>query len=107
MAGYFHSERAARSTVGVRSGKETRLGGRDQKGVLGCFKRDAVEILRAPRKPIRHVAGELGIYHSTLGNRVRQDEVNRGEQEWLRELERENARLRMGRELSNELWPSG
>ncbi len=71
------------------------------------FKRDAVEIVRASGKPIRQVANELGIYDSTLGNWVRQDEINRGEREGLssdererlRELERENARLRMEREL--------
>ena len=71
------------------------------------FKRDAVEIVRSLGKPIRQVANELGIYDSTLGNWVRQDEINRGEREGLtsvererfRELERENARLRMEREL--------
>ena len=71
------------------------------------FKRGAVEIVRTSGKPIRQVAGELGIYDSTLGNWVRQDEINRGEREGLtsdererlRELERENARLRMEREL--------
>ena len=71
------------------------------------FKRDAVEIVRASGKPIRQVANELGIYDSTLGNWVRQDEINRGEREGLTsdererlgELERENARLRMEREL--------
>lgn len=71
------------------------------------FKRDAVEIVRSSGKPIRQVANELGIYDSTLGNWVRQDEINRGEREGLSsdererlgELERENARLRMEREL--------
>ncbi len=63
------------------------------------FKRDAVEIVRTSGKPIRQVANELGTYDSTLGNWVRQDEINRGERERLRELERENARLRMEREL--------
>ena len=71
------------------------------------FKRDAVEIVRSSGKPVRQVANELGIYDSTLGNWVRQDEINRGEREGLstdererlRELERENARLRMEREL--------
>ncbi len=61
----------------------------------------------ASGKPIRQVANELGIYDSTLGNWVRQDEINRGEREGLTsdererlgELERENARLRMEREL--------
>ena len=71
------------------------------------FKRDAVEIVRTSGKPIRQVANELGIYDSTLGNWVRQAEIDRGEREGLtsdererlRELERENARLRMEREL--------
>ena len=74
------------------------------------FKRDAVEIVRSSGKPIRQVANELGIYDSTLGNWVhRQDGINRGEREGLtsdererlRELERDNARLRMERELLN------
>ena len=71
------------------------------------FKRDTVEIVRSSGKPVRQVANELGIYDSTLGNWVRQDEINRGEREGLTsdererlgELERENARLRMEREL--------
>jgi len=53
------------------------------------------------------VARELGIYDSTLGSWVKQDQVNRGEREGvssdeqqeLSELRRENARLRMEREL--------
>ena len=45
---------------------------------------DAVEIVRTSGKPIRQVANELGIYDSTLGNWVRQDEINRGEREGLR-----------------------
>ncbi len=71
------------------------------------FKRDAVEIVRASGKPIAEVARELGIYDTTLGNWVNQDRVNRGEREGLSsderqelsELRRDNARLRMEREL--------
>jgi transposase-like protein len=71
------------------------------------FKRDAVEIVRSSDKSIAEVARELGIYDSSLGNWVKQDQVNRGEREGLSsderarlgELERENARLRMEREL--------
>jgi transposase-like protein len=71
------------------------------------FKRDAVEIVNSSDKPIAEVARELGIYDSTLGAWVKQDEINRGEREGLTsgerarlsELERENARLRMEREL--------
>ena len=73
----------------------------------GEFKRDAVEIVRVSGKPIAEVARELGIYDTTLGNWVNQDQVNRGEGEGLSsaerlelsELRRENARLGMEREL--------
>ncbi len=71
------------------------------------FKRDAVEIVRSSDRSIAEVARELGIYDSSLGNWVRQDEIDRGVREGLSiddkgrlsELERENARLRMEREL--------
>jgi transposase len=71
------------------------------------FKRDAVEIVRSSGESIAEVARELGIYDSSLGSWVRQDEINRGERDGLSndekarlsELERENARLRMEREL--------
>ena len=71
------------------------------------FKRDAVEIVNSSGKSIAQVARELGIYDSTLGNWVKQDEIDRGvrdgvstsEREEVTELRRENARLRMEREL--------
>jgi transposase len=71
------------------------------------FKRNAVELVRTTGKPIATVADELGIYDSTLGNWVNQDRVDRGEREGLtsderarlRELEAENAQLRMERDL--------
>jgi transposase len=71
------------------------------------FKRDAVELVRSTGKPIAEVARDLGIYDSTLGNWVKQDRIDRGEREGLssqdrarlRELEAENAKLRMERDL--------
>ena len=70
------------------------------------FKPDAVEIVRSSGKSIAEVARELGIYDSSLGIWVRQDQIDRGERELtsdeqqeLAELRRENARLRMEREL--------
>jgi transposase len=71
------------------------------------FKRDAVELVRTTGRPIAHIAAELGIYDSTLGNWVKQAAIDRGEREGLSsderarlgELERENARLRMERDL--------
>jgi transposase len=71
------------------------------------FKRDAVELVRATGRPIAQIAAELGIYDSTLGNWVRQAQTDRGEREGLRtedkarlrELEAENSRLRMERDL--------
>ncbi len=71
------------------------------------FKHDAVEIVHSSDKSIAQVARELGIYDSTLGNWVKQDEIDRGvrdgvstaDGEEVTELRRENARLRMEREL--------
>jgi transposase len=71
------------------------------------FKRDAVELVRSSGRPIAEIARELGIYDSTLGNWARQDRIDRGERQGLtsdertrlRELERDNARLRMERDL--------
>jgi transposase len=71
------------------------------------FKRDAVDLVRTTGRPIAEIARELGIYDSTLGNWVRQDHIDRGEQDGLsseerarlRELERDNAKLRMERDL--------
>jgi transposase len=80
---------------------------RTRRGFTKEFKRDAVELVRSTGRPIAVVARELGIYDSTLGNWVRQDRIDRGEaeglttEEWARlgDLERENARLRMERDL--------
>ena len=71
------------------------------------FKRDAVELVHTSGRPIAQIARELGIYDSTLGNWVRQDAIDRGEREGLtteererlRQLETENTRLRMERDL--------
>ena len=71
------------------------------------FKRDAVALVRATGRPIAQIARELGIYDSTLGNWMRQDAIDRGEREGLttqererlRQLEAENAKLRMERDL--------
>jgi transposase len=71
------------------------------------FKRDAVELVLSTGRPIAEVAKELDLYDSTLGNWVRQAQTDRGEREGmtteekarLRELERENAELRMERDL--------
>jgi transposase len=80
---------------------------RTRRGFTKEFKRDAVELVRGTGRPIAEIARELGIYDSTLGNWVRQDRIDRGEAESLmteervrlRQLEAENARLRMERDL--------
>jgi transposase len=71
------------------------------------FKRDAVELVLTTGRPIAEVAAELGIYDSTLGNWVRrhQEQLQAGssvspdERARLKELEAENARLRVERDL--------
>jgi transposase-like protein len=71
------------------------------------FKRDAVEIVRSSDRSIAVVARELGLSDTSLGNWVRQDRIDRGEREGLTtgqqaelsELRKDNARLRMEREL--------
>jgi transposase len=63
--------------------------------------------VRTSGRSIAEIARELGIYDSTLGNWVRQDRIDRGEAEGLtteerarlRQLEAENTKLRMERDL--------
>ena len=71
------------------------------------FKRDAVDLVLTTGRSIAEVAGELGIYDSTLGSWVRrhQDEqatagrVSSDERARLKQLEAENAKLRVERDL--------
>jgi transposase len=80
---------------------------RNRRQFTAEFKRDAVELVRTTGRPIAEIARELGIYDSTLGNWVRQDRIDRGEQEGLtteerarlRQLEAENSKLRMEHDL--------
>ena len=61
-----------------------------------------------PRRPIAHVARELGVHPEALRNWIRQDEADRGQRddrltseqlEELRRLRRENAELRRTNEI--------
>ena len=71
------------------------------------FKRDAVAMVLDNDRTIADVARSLGIGETSLGNWVKQERIDRGEraglttserQELVR-LRRENAQLRMEREL--------
>jgi transposase len=79
------------------------------------FREGAVRIVRETGKSIAGVARDLGIHDGTLGNWVKRDRLERGESEGLtvdertrlKELERENAVLRMERDVlkrSVVLW---
>ena len=71
------------------------------------FKRDAVGLVIDEGRKVVDVADSLGIGEGTLGNWVRQDRIDRGERAGLTtserteivELRKENARLRMERDL--------
>lgn len=79
------------------------------------FRDGAVRVVRETGKTIRQVADDLGINHQTLANWVQKDKIARGEKldpnrvdpERVRQLERENAELRMERDVlkrSVVLW---
>ena len=79
------------------------------------FRDGAARIVRETGKPIAQIARELDINPGTLGNWVDRERVERGEKDGLnvderarlRQLERENAELRMERDVlkrSVVLW---
>jgi transposase len=79
------------------------------------FRDGAVRIVRETGKPIVEVARDLGIHPGTLGNWMKRDRLARGEEldptnvdpGYVRRLERENAELRMERDVlkrSVVLW---
>ncbi len=79
------------------------------------FREGAVRIVRETGKSIAQVARDLGINPGTLGNWVDRERVERGEKDGLnvderarlRQLERDNAELRMERDVlkrSVVLW---
>jgi transposase-like protein len=80
---------------------------RSRRSFTSEFKADAVALVLDEEHRIVDVAEDLGIGAGTLGNWVRQARVDRGERQGLttedrariRELERENAKLRMERDL--------
>jgi transposase len=86
---------------------EERRPSRSRRKFSDEFKRDAVGLVLTTGRPIAEVADELGIYDSTLGNWVRSfqereqagSEVSPDERARLKELEAENARLRVERDL--------
>jgi len=80
---------------------------RTRRSFTAEFKADAVALVLDEGHRIVDVASDLGIGDGTLGNWVRQARIDRGDRQGLttedrariRELERENAKLRMERDL--------
>lgn len=80
---------------------------RPRRSFTAEFKRDAVAMVLDDERSIAEVAKALGIGETNLGNWVRQARIDRGERAGvtsterteLVELRRENARLRMERDL--------
>lgn len=80
---------------------------RSRRSFTDEFKRDAVALVIDEGRTVVDVARSLGIGEGTLGNWVRQARVDRGERAGMTtsertelvELRRENARLRMERDL--------
>jgi len=80
---------------------------RSRRSFTDEFKADAVALVIVEGRKISDVAESLGIGAGTLGNWVRQSRIDRGdaaglttsEKAELVELRRENARLRMERDL--------
>jgi transposase len=71
------------------------------------FREGAVTIVRETGKSIAEVARDLGIGAGTLGSWMKKDRVARGEESdrtrvdpgYVRQLERENAEVRMERDV--------
>ena len=80
---------------------------RSRRSFTDEFKRDAVALVIDEGRRVIDVARSLGVGEGTLGNWVRQARVDRGERAGvttserteLAELRKENARLRMERDL--------
>ena len=78
--------------------------GRARRRFTKEFKADAVALVLDGDRPIAHVARDLGIGETSLGNWVRQARVDRsdrpglttGERSELVRLRRENSKLRTG-----------
>ena len=71
------------------------------------FRAEAIRLVKTSGEPITRIAKDLGISDQTLRNWVKQDDVDAGrksgltsdERARLRELERENRKLREEREI--------
>ncbi len=87
--------------------EQSRPSGRSRRRFTKEFKADAVALVLDGDRPIAHVARDLGIGETNLGNWVRQALIDRGEKPGLTteerselvRLRRENSKLRMEREL--------
>ena len=78
------------------------------------FKAEAIRLVKTQGDPLSQIAKDLGVSDQTLRNWVKQDDVDAGrksgltsdERPRLRELERENRKLREEREILRKPGPS-
>jgi transposase-like protein len=82
--------------------------GRTRQKYTDTFKAEAVELVTNSGRPIAEIARDLGVHEGTLGNwvnmakkrgEIKDKPLNIDERARLKELEEENRRLKMEREI--------
>ena len=82
--------------------------GRARQKYTDAYKAEAVELITSSGRPIAEIARDLGVHDGTLGNwmnmakkrgEIKDNPLDLGERARLKDLEDENRRLKMEREI--------